>query len=101
MRRLVFASLVLAFAGCEIGEIEHTGTITFIEDSTSAEGGFWGIVSLEGERFVPENLPVEFHREGMEVEFEGFVVDEDRVEGEWGIPVRLNEVEVQLDRRDD
>ena len=58
-------------------------------------------MTLEGERFVLTNLPVEFQREGMEIEFEGFVVDEDRADGEWGIPVRLNEVEVQLDKRDD
>ena len=96
MRRLSLALCLLLFSGCEIGEIEHVGIITWVE-----EGAFWGIVTAEGERFVPENLPVEFEQDGMEIEFEGFVVDEDRAEGEWGIPVRLNEVEVQLDRKDD
>lgn len=96
MRRLSLILVVLLFGGCELGEIEHTGTLTYVEN-----GGFWGIVTAEGDRFVPNNLPVEFHREGMEIEFEGFVLDKERVEGEWGIPVRLNEVEVQLDRRDD
>jgi hypothetical protein len=35
------------------------------------------------------------------VEFEGYVLSEERVDGEWGIPVELTEVEVQLARRDD
>ena len=93
MRRLSLALCLLLFSGCQIGEIEHRGTITFVED-----GAFWGIVTLEGERFVPTNLPPEFEHEGMEVEFEGFVQDENRSDDEWGIPVLLNEVEVELDR---
>lgn len=99
MRLLPLALLVfLLVAGCEIGEIEHTGTITRVE----RDGGFWGIiVTKDSTRFRPTNLPVEFEQEGMEVEFEGYVLSEERVEGEWGIPIELTEVEVQLQRRDD
>ena len=96
MRRLTLVLCLFFVAGCQIGEIEHRGRVTFVED-----GAFWGIVTLEGERFVPQNLPDAFQREGMEIEFEGFVVDEDRADDEWGIPVRLNEVEVELDRNYD
>jgi hypothetical protein len=93
----LLASLLLV-VGCEIGEIEHTGTITHVE----RDGGFWGIVTADDStRFRPTNLPVEFEREGMVVEFEGYVLSEERVDGEWGIPVELTEVEVQLARRDD
>jgi len=88
---------LLVLAGCEIGEIEHTGTIMHVE----RDGGFWGIVTKDSTRFRPTNLPAEFEQEGMEVEFEGYVLSEERVEGEWGIPVELTEVEVQLQRRDD
>ena len=96
MRRLAFAFFVLFLGGCEIGEIEHTGVVTYVED-----GAFWGIVTADGERFAPENLPEVFQREGIEIEFEGFVLDEERADDEWGIPVRLNEVEIQLDKKDD
>ncbi len=96
MRRRLLSLLFLFVVGCQIGEIEHAGTITYVED-----GGFWGIVTEDGDRFVPENLPVEFEHEGMVIEFEGYVVDEDRAEGEWGIPVLLNEIEVSLDGHDD
>ncbi len=37
----------------------------------------------------------------MEVEFEGYVLEDERADDEWGIPVRLTEVEVQLADRDD
>ena len=89
--------LALPFAACELGEIEHVGAVTFVE----RDGGFWGIVTADSTRFRPTNLPVEFEREGMVIEFEGYVLDEERVAGEWGIPVLLNEVEVSLDGKDD
>jgi len=88
---------LLVLAGCEIGEIEHIGIITRVE----RDGGFWGLVTADSTRFRPTNLPPEFEQEGMEVEFEGYVLSEERVEGEWGIPIELTEVEVQLQRRDD
>lgn len=88
---------LFVLAGCDLGEIEHTGTVTRVE----RDGGFWGIVTTDSTRFRPANLPAEFEQEGMEVEFEGYVLSEERVEGEWGIPVELTEVEVQIRRRDD
>jgi hypothetical protein len=98
MPRLALLLVPLLFAvGCDLGEIEHTGLVTRVEQ----DGGFWGIVTEDGSQFRPNNLPVEFEHEGMEVEFEGYVLDDERADDEWGIPVRLTEVEVQLDERDD
>jgi hypothetical protein len=92
----LFVPLV-ALTGCDLGEIEHTGMIMHVE----RDGGFWGIVTTDSTRFRPTNLPADFENEGMEVEFEGYVLSEERVEGEWGIPIELTEVEVQIRRRDD
>ncbi|MEM1042143.1 MAG: hypothetical protein AAGI91_05885 [Bacteroidota bacterium] len=98
MKRTALVLLLLTAAGCEIGEIEHVGTVVRVE----ADGGFWGIVSHDDStRFRPTNLPDVFERDGLVVEFEGYVVKEDRREGEWGIPVELSEVEIQITRRDD
>ncbi len=98
MRRALPLLTVLLFAlGCDLGEIEHVGTITFV----NSDGGFWGIVTEDSTRFRPTNLPAEFEQEGMVVEIEGYVLDEEREEGEWGIPIRLTEVEVSLDGKDD
>ncbi len=97
MRRLLLLALLLT-AGCELGEIEHVGTVVHVDQ----DGGFWGIVSSEdGTRFRPTNLPELFWHEGTVIEFEGYVVSEGRKEGDWGIPVELNEVEVSLDGKDD
>lgn len=95
--RCFLLSVLLLLAGCELGEIEHVGTVTRVE----AEGGFWGIITEDGTQFRPTNLPEAFERQGMVVEFEGYVLSENRQEGEWGIPVELNEIEVSLDGHDD
>lgn len=95
MRRLAPLLLVpLLLAGCELGEIAHEGTITWVEDADG--GGFWGIVTAEGERFVPNNLPETFERDGVVVNFEAYVLADERADDEWGIPVRLTEVEIDL-----
>lgn len=96
MRRLVpLVLFVLLAAGCDLGEIEHVGTIVRVDQ----DGGFWGIVTQDSTRFRPTNLPAEFEQEGMVVEIEGYVLSDERVEGEWGIPIRLSEVEVKLGER--
>ncbi|MDX1531353.1 MAG: hypothetical protein R3362_07490 [Rhodothermales bacterium] len=93
---LVVGMGLVALPACQLGEINHVATVTRVEE----DGGFWGLVTEDGTRFRPTNLPAEFYREGMQVEFEGFVLDAEREEGEWGIPVRLTEVEVDLMRGD-
>lgn len=98
MKRAALVLLLLSATGCELGEIEHVGTIVWVEE----DGGFWGLISAEDStRFRPTNLPEMFHREGAVVEFEGYVLSEERRDGEWGIPVELSEVEVQITSRDD
>jgi hypothetical protein len=89
--------LLLLVAGCDIGEIEHTGIILRVDE----DGGFWGIVTADSTRFRPTNLPAEFEQHGMEVEFEGVVLSEERSDDEWGIPIELTEVEVQIEQRDE
>lgn len=96
MRRFAPALLLLALAGCELGEIEHEGTIIWVEDAPREGGGFWGIVTVEGERFVPTNLPETFERDGVVVSFEAYVLADERADDEWGIPIRLTEVEINL-----
>ena len=96
-RTLPVLTLLLVLAGCNIGEIEHTGVVVRVDE----DGGFWGIVTADSTRFRPTNLHAEFEQSGMEVEFEGYVLSEERVEGEWGIPVELTEVEVQIEKRDE
>ena len=96
MHRFAPVLLFLVLVGCELGEIAHEGTITWVEDAAREGGGFWGIVTVEGERFVPNNLPETFERDGVVVNFEAYVLADERADDEWGIPVRLTEVEIDL-----
>ena len=45
--------------------IEETGTVVYL----SFEGGFYGILSDEGERYDPINLPLEYQKAGLRVRF--------------------------------
>ena len=47
-------------------DVTGTGTITYL----NFEGGFWGIVGDDGERYDPINLDPEFKVEGLRVYFE-------------------------------
>jgi hypothetical protein len=47
--------------------IVASGTIVHI----SVEGGFFGIIADDGKKYLPLDLPKEFQRDGLKVEFEG------------------------------
>ena len=47
--------------------IEFSGQVVRVE----LEGGFFGLVSEDGRRFLPINLPDEFRRDGLAVEVRG------------------------------
>lgn len=55
------------------------------------EGGFYGLVSNEGERYLPLNLPEAFRRDGLKVEVRGRVekVVSFRM---WGTALRILEI---------
>jgi hypothetical protein len=55
------------------------------------EGGFYGLVSSEGERYLPLELPEAFRRDGLKVEVRGRVekVVSFRM---WGTALRILEI---------
>jgi hypothetical protein len=50
--------------------ITFTGTVSFIP----LEGGFFGIISDDGRRYDPVNLPEEYRRDGLRVKVEALVL---------------------------
>lgn len=64
--------------------VQGTGTIIYL----SFEGGFYGIMSDEGNGYDPVNLPPEFEFVGLRVEFIGEVLDLDSIHM-WGIIIRI------------
>lgn len=72
-------------AGGEDDRISGNGTVMYVD----LEGGFYGIVADDGERYLPADLPVEFRQDGLRVAFTA-----DRATGaatlqQWGTPVDI------------
>ena len=65
--------------------ITGTGTVTYIE----LEGGFFGIITESGERYLPLNLPDEYALEGLFVDLTARIAEESATIAMWGTPVHL------------
>ena len=65
--RILFSAalLLLMFNGCIKASLENTGTIKYI----NLEGGFYGIISDNGQKLDPINLKDEFKKDGLKVKF--------------------------------
>jgi len=64
---LLICFAIISFISCEDDDkLKQTGTVQFIE----LEGGFYGIISDDGNKFDPINLDSEFRVDGLRVEFE-------------------------------
>jgi len=73
MKKAVIVNLFIAiclfvFATCAscapTQEISFKGNVTYV----NLEGGFWGILSDDGKKYDPINLPEEYKREGLRVQ---------------------------------
>lgn len=66
-------------------EIVDSGTIEFID----LEGGFFGIITVGGEHYLPLNLPEEFRVDGLGVAFTARTAPDTNTIYMWGIPVSI------------
>lgn len=69
--------------------VAANATVTYVD----LEGGFYGLVTDDGRRYLPADLPAEYRTDGLRVEFSA-----DAVEGgvgiqQWGTPVKLRSIE--------
>ena len=66
LRILLCVSIIfLMFSGCIKESLEDTGTIKYVK----LEGGFYGIISDNGQELDPVNLKDEFKKDGLRVKF--------------------------------
>ena len=70
-------------------EVEATGTVVFVE----LEGGFYGIITDDGARYDPVNLPPEFQRDGLRVRFRARILKDTASIHMWGTPVEILHIE--------
>lgn len=70
---LIILLLLPAFSSAQVAtcpdrdRIETTGTIVYV----SLEGGFYGIVSDNGQKYDPMNLPVDLKKTGLRIAITG------------------------------
>jgi len=69
--------------------VSGTGEIVFVD----LEGGFFGIVADDGQRFDPLNLDTEFRVSGLKVRFLGSVRKNVIGFHMWGTPLELIQIE--------
>jgi len=55
------------------------------------EGGFYGIITVGGEHFLPENLSVEYQKDSLKISFEGIITDQPTTVM-WGRTIKLTKV---------
>ena len=64
-----------------------TGTVRYID----VEGGFYGIVTDDGQKLDPVNLPREFRKDGLRIQAQVEPVQQQVSIRMWGTPVRIIE----------
>lgn len=87
--QLIFILLIVSLSGCTDDFIQDNGTIQF----NDFEGGFYGIVGDDGEKYDPINLPSEFEEDGIRVYYTLKILDEKASIHQWGIMVEIIEME--------
>jgi putative hemolysin len=65
--------------------VATTGTVTYID----LEGGFYGIVASDGERYLPLGLDEAYRVDGMRLTFAGEVARDTMTIQQWGTPVEI------------
>ena len=77
-------------AGSTEDEISFAGEVRWI----SVEGGFFGLVTEDGRKFFPLNLPEEFKKEGLKIKVKGNIKKGIATVQMWGAPFEIREIEV-------
>lgn len=82
--------LYLCAVGCiaqeTAGELSFTGQVTYID----LEGGFFGIITSDGEQYLPLDLPEEYKLDGLIVIVTGSIDPDAMSIQMWGQPLRID-----------
>ncbi len=69
----------------EVGIVEEEGRVVYVD----LEGGFYGITTDGGARFLPLRLDPEYQRDGLRVRFRGRVQEQALTIQMWGTPIAI------------
>jgi hypothetical protein len=68
-----------------------SGTVKYV----GLEGGFWGIVADDGQKYDPVNLPKDYQKDGMKVKFRAQEIEDVASIHMWGKIIRILEIAEQ------
>lgn len=85
---LVTLSIIFIYSFQDDEVISGTGTVTYL----SLEGGFFGIIGDDGERYDPVNLDEEFQVDGLRVHFKARICESQVSVHMWGTIVEIIEI---------
>lgn len=68
--------------------VSGTATVRYME----LEGGFYGLVSDQEHRYLPQNLPDSLRHDGLEVRFRGTLRPDVATIQQWGTPIELIDI---------
>ena len=104
---IILSLLVLIFAaGCGSDDSQSSNTVTgvVVEGNEARgdarivfndfEGGFFGFIDANGQKFDPVNLPEEFQTDGLNVTFVATVLTDQVSIHQWGQVVEIQTIEV-------
>lgn len=73
-----------------IDGLEYTGKIIYVESN----GGFYGVESETGEKYVPTNLPELLKQNGLWVQVTAKITNDNKEKPNWGTPIQLVKIAV-------
>lgn len=86
---IIILFILFIISGCFDSYIEGTGEIKY----NDFEGGFYGIVADDGEKYDPINLPIDLELDGIRVKYTLKTLENQSSIHMWGIVVEIIEIE--------
>lgn len=68
----------------------QSATITYMD----FEGGFFGLITDDGEKLLPMNLDVQYRQEGAIVKIQGHTINDMMTIQQWGTPFKITKIEL-------
>jgi hypothetical protein len=84
----IFPKANIAYGATDNGNVSGTGTTTHL----NFEGGFYGIISDDGNHYDPSNLDPEFQVDGLRARFMATTLNAVTYHM-WGISIRISHIE--------
>ena len=86
---MIILFIIFIFSGCFDSYIEGTGKIQY----NDFEGGFYGIVDDDSEKYDPINLPIDLELDGIRVKYTLKILENQSSIHMWGVVVEIIEIE--------